>query len=319
MTMEPKDPTGSALVFPGMAPTRFTDVAKFMLINPHARGLLKSADEVLGYSLFDRYRAADGDYTEYAQVAFFLNCVALAQWAEQEYGMRPAAAAGPSFGSKAAAVFSGVLEFADAVRMTARMARVENDYFTREFQDAVTFSFTRTPWEKLEEVLAELDERGEWHDLSCHIDDDFYMVSLDGSNVEWMEKRLRSMGGMPLYTMRPPMHCGVFGPLRDRIAQEVLAELEFADPVLPVVADQDGSLLTTGEQVRQMILDGYVLPVRWPDVVATLRERLGVEQLYVCGPDSLFGRVRITTRSFADVVPVKPRTAMLPRRATAAA
>ena len=317
--MQPKDRTGSALVFPGMAPTRFTDVAKFMLINPHARGLLKTADEVLGYSLFDRYREADGDYTEYAQVAFFINSLALAQWAEQEYGMQPDAVAGPSFGSKAAAVFSGVLDFADAVRMTADMARVENDYFAQEFQDAVTFSFTRTSRENLDEVLAELDERGEWHDLSCHIDDDFYMISLDGSNVEWMGKRLRSLGGMPLYTMRPPMHCSVFGALRDRIEQEVLAGVGFADPALPVVADQDGSLLTTGGQVRQMILDGYVLPVRWPEVVATLRERLAVEQLYVCGPDSLFGRVRITTRSFDEVVSVKPRTAMLPRRTAAAA
>ncbi|MGW1507196.1 ACP S-malonyltransferase [Streptomyces mirabilis] len=318
MTTQPKPDTGSALVFPGMAPVRFADVAKFMLINPHARRLLQSADEALGYSLFDRYREAEGDYTEYAQVAFFVNCFALAHWAEQEYGIRPDAIAGPSFGSKAAAVFSGVLSFTDAVRMTATMARCENDYFSRQYQDAVTLSFTRTPRERLDEVLAELDDRSEWYDLSCHIDDDFYMVSLDAGSVEWMEKQLRSLGGMPLYTMRPPMHCSAFGALRDRIDTEVLADLTFADPTLPVVADQDGALLTTGEQVRRMLLDGYVLPVRWPQVVATLKERLGIDRMYVCGPDSLFGRVGITTRNF-DVVQANPRTAMLPRRAAVAA
>ncbi|MFR9800574.1 ACP S-malonyltransferase [Streptomyces sp. MS06] len=318
MTTQPQGQTGSALVFPGMAPTRFPDVAKFMLINPHARRLLKTADEVLGYPLFERYRESDGDYTEYAQVAFFVNCVALAHWGADEYGIRPDAVAGPSFGSKAAAVFSGVLSFADAVRMTAQMARCENDWFSREYRDAVTLSFTRTPREKLDEVLAELDARGEWYDISCHIDEDFYMVSLDGDSAEWMEKRLRSLGGMPLYTMRPPMHCRAFGALRDRVDEEVLSGLRFADPVLPVVADQDGALLTTGEQVRGMLLDGYVLPVRWPDVVATLRDRLGVGRIHVCGPDSLFGRVGITTRSF-DVVQANPRTAMLPRRAVVAA
>lgn len=318
MTTQPKPETGSALVFPGMAPVRFADVAKFMLINPHARRLLQTADEALGYSLFDRYREADGDYTEYAQVAFFVNCVALARWAEEEYGISPDAIAGPSFGSKAAAVFSGVLSFTDAVRMTAGMARCENDYFAREYRDAVTLSFTRTPRERLDEVLAELDDRDEWYDLSCHIDDDFYMVSLDAGSVEWMEKQLRSLGGMPLYTMRPPMHCSAFGALRDRIDEEVLAGLRFADPALPVVADQDGALLTTGKQVRQMLLDGYVLPVRWPEVVTTLKQRLGIERVYVCGPDSLFGRVGVTTRNF-DVVQANPRTAMLPRRAAVAA
>jgi [acyl-carrier-protein] S-malonyltransferase len=317
MTPQPMAEAPSALVFPGMAPARFADVARFMLINPYARRLLKAADEVLGYSLYDRYRDDDGEYTEYAQVAFFVNCVALAQWAEAEYGVRPEAVAGPSFGSKAAAVFSGVLGFSDAVRMTASMARCENDYFAREFKDAVTLSFTRTPRAELDVVLAELDERGDWYDISCHIDADFYMVSLDAAAAEWMEKRLRSVGGMPLYTMRPAMHSRVLGALRDRIGEEVLDGLSFADPVLPLVADQDGSVLTTGEQVRQMLLDGYVLPVRWPDVVATLKERLGVGRVYVCGPDSLFGRVGITTRTF-DVVPASPRTAMLPRRAAAA-
>ncbi|MFE0420625.1 ACP S-malonyltransferase [Streptomyces tendae] len=317
MTTQSELDTRSALVFPGMAPIRFADVAKFMLINSHARRLLRIADEALGYSLFDRYREADGDYTEYAQVAFFVNCVALAHWAEEEHGMSPDVIAGPSFGGKAAAVFSGVLSFSDAVRMTASMARCENDYFAREYRDAVTLSFTRTPREQLDEVLSELNDRGEWYDLSCHIDDDFYMVSLDGGSVEWMEKQLRSLGGMPLYTMRPPMHCSAFGALRDRIDAEVLAGLRFADPALPLVADQDGTVLTTGEQVRQMFLDGYVLPVRWPAVVDTLKERFDVGRMYVCGPDSLFGRVGVTTRNF-DVVPANPRTAMRPRRAVVA-
>ncbi|MFF6999932.1 ACP S-malonyltransferase [Streptomyces sp. NPDC008313] len=318
MTTQAQPDTGSALVFPGMAPTRFPDVAKFMLINPHARRLLRIADDALGYSLFDRYREADGDYTEYAQVAFFVNCVALAHWAQEEHGLRPDVCAGPSFGSKAAAVFSGVLDFADAVRMTARMARCENEYFAREYRDAVTLSFTRTPRAQLDEVLAELDARGEWYDISCHIDDDFYMVSLDSGSVEWMEKQLRSLGGMPLYTMRPPMHCAAFGPLRDRIEDEVLAGLTFADPTLPVVADQDGAVLTTGDGIRRMLLDGYVLPVRWPDVVTTVKERFGVGTMYVCGPDSLFGRVGCTTRNF-EVVHASPRAAMLPRRAAAVA
>jgi [acyl-carrier-protein] S-malonyltransferase len=308
--MEPEAPT--AIVFPGMGPTPFADVARFMLINPHARALLAIAEDTLGYPLFERYRDGAGDYTEYSQVAFLVNCLALAYWAEESMGARPDFCAGPSFGGKAAAVYSGVLDLPQAVWLTAQLARREEEYFATEHRDVVTLSFTRTPPERLAEVLGELDGLGEWHDISCYIDEDFYMVSLRRDRVDWFQERLRSFGGFPLYTMDPPMHCRAFGPLRDRIEREVFAELRLADPDLPVVADQDGELLTSAEGVRRMLLDGYVAPVRWPSVVATLR-RLGVGRLYVSGPDSLFGRVGCTTRAF-DVVPVNPRAALRPRR-----
>ena len=52
--------TGTALVFPGMGPSPFAEVGKFMLANPLARELFAEADEVLGYSLVDRFRRGRG-------------------------------------------------------------------------------------------------------------------------------------------------------------------------------------------------------------------------------------------------------------------
>lgn len=305
----------TAIIFPGMGPCRFEDMAKFMLINPFARKLFASADETLGYSLFDRYRDAEGDYSEYAQIAFFVNCLALGYWAEDTLDADPRIVAGPSFGSKAAAVFSGALSFPEAVWLTAELARAENEYFSREHQDIVTHSFVRTPEDQLALILKEFDEQGEWYDISCYIDHDFYMLSLRSGLVEDLKARLRSAGGMSLYTMRPPMHSAVFAPLRDKVEQDVFSGLRFTDPRLPVVADQDGSVLTTGDGVRKMMLDGYVLPVRWPDVVAGLKNQ-GVGKVFVCGPDTLFGRVACTTQNF-EVVSANPRLATQPRRRAA--
>ena len=302
----------TAIVFPGMGPSRFQDVAKFMLVNPLARRLVAEADEALGYCLFDRYRDDDADYSEYAQVAFLVTCLAMAQWAEKTHGARPQVCAGPSFGAKAAAVYSGALAFPDAVRMTARMARCEQEYFAGRHTDVVTHSFTRVPAQRLAEVLGELDDRGEWYELSCHIDEDFHMVSLREGSLDWFQRRLRALGGFPLYTMRPPMHCAAFGELRDQVEQEIIGVLDFAEPRIPVIADQDGAVRDTADGVRGMLLDGIVAPVRWPQVVATL-QRLGVATLYVAGQDSIFGRVGCTTRSF-DVVAVNPRLAMKPQR-----
>lgn len=302
----------TAVVFPGMGPAPFAEVARFMLVNRQARRLLAEADEVLGYSVVDRYQEHGGVYSEYAQIAFLVNCLALLEWAEETLGVRPQVCAGPSFGSKAAAVRSGALAFADAVRMTAALSHCEDAWFADHFSDVVTQSFVRVPEERLAELLAELDEQREWHELSCHVDDDFWMLSLRERCLDGFRERVRAVGGMPLYTMRPPMHCRSFGGLRDLVEAEVIGRLEFRDPALPIVADQDGAVLTTGEQVRTLLLDGYVRTVRWPGVVATLK-RLGVGRVCVAGPDGMFGRVPCTTRNF-EVTAVDPRTAMLPRR-----
>ncbi|PZG51950.1 ACP S-malonyltransferase [Spongiactinospora gelatinilytica] len=305
----------AAVVFPGMGPMPFSDVGRFMLRDPIAGELVAEADDVLGYPLLDRYSKTEGDYSEYAQVAFLINCLALARWAEERFELAPVACAGPSFGGKTAAAYAGCLPFRDAVLMTAGLARLMEEYFATEHADLVTHSFARAPRERLEELLAELDGRGDWHDLACHVDDDFFMVSLRADVLEWFEGRLRAMGALPLYTMRPPMHSALFAPLRARAEEEVIGPLEFADPTLPVVSDHDGSLIATGAGVRSLLLDGFVRAMRWPGVVDALQE-LGVTQVCVAGPDGLFGRVRRTTRNF-EVLAATPKLAMRPAAAKA--
>jgi [acyl-carrier-protein] S-malonyltransferase len=209
-------------------------------------------------------------------------------------------------------VYSGALPFPEAGRVTASLAHCMADFFATEHQDVVTHSFVRTPETKLAEVLDELSAKGEWHDISCYIDTDFFMVSIHERNLDWLKAKLRGIGGLSLYTMRPPLHSSAFGALRRKAEDEVLGALPFQNPLLPVVADQDGTVLTTGEQIRTMLLDSIVAPLRWPDVVVSL-EKLGVGTVLVAGPDSLFGRVRCTTSRF-DVVAVNTRLALQPRR-----
>ncbi|SNB91083.1 [acyl-carrier-protein] S-malonyltransferase [Streptomyces sp. PgraA7] len=311
------DSGATAMVFPGMGPASFSEVGRFLVTNRQVRELLAEADDTLGYSLVDRFRRTEGDYSEYAQIAFLVNCVALARWAEQSLGVAPRICTGASFGEKSVAAYSGALDFADAVRMTAGLARCMDEYFRTEHTGVVTHSFVRIPRERLDEILAELDERGEWHEISCHIDHDFFMLTLHERNSAWLEGRLRAVGALPLYAMRPPMHATAFEGLRSKAEEEVIGGLTFHDPALPVVADQDGTVLTTGDEVRTMLLESFVRPLRWPDVIASLQNQ-GVTRVCVAGPDSLFGRVGTTTRAF-EVVAATPRLALQPRPRGAAA
>ncbi|MFE1802235.1 MULTISPECIES: ACP S-malonyltransferase [unclassified Streptomyces] len=307
----------SAIVFPGIGPTRFADSARFLVAHPVARRFVAEADRVLGHSLVDRYREAEargdqGAFPEPARLAFLVSCLALAQSAVAEHGVEPVACTGASFGGTAAAVQSGALPFSEAVTMTAEWGRRVEAYFTREHRDVVTQSFARVPADRLAEIRAELDARGEWNEVACHVDHDFHLLSVREDSLEWLQKRLRAAGGLPLYVMRPPMHSALFGALRQEIAAEVVADVEFSDPETVVVSDHDGSLVRTAAGVRDLLLDATTRTVRWPAVVDTLKG-LGVERVHVAGQDALWSRVDVMTEAF-EVVALRPDTAMRPRR-----
>lgn len=280
----------TAVVFPGMGPS--VQVAKYLLVNRYGRDLLARADDVLGYPLIERYRTEAGAYSEPAQVLFVLACLTFAQSIEDS----PDLVAGPSFGGRATAAYTGVLEVDETIWLTARLARLMSAYFTAHHTGVVTHSFVRVPESELRPILTELT----WHEISGQIDDDFFMVSTRTEQLEWLKRRLAAVGGLSLYTMWPPMHASVFADLRDRVDDEIFAKLTWSKPAVPVVADQDGSIRDTGDGVRTMLLDGFVRAVRWPSVVTTLRQA-GVRTVHVAGPDGMFTRVPGITRNFSVV------------------
>jgi [acyl-carrier-protein] S-malonyltransferase len=287
-----------------MGPSGYDDMGKFVATNPCVRRLRRIADSVLGYPLMDSYRVAGADYSEPAQIAFLISCLALIEQAHDTLDAEPVACAGPSFGGKAAVAYSGVLPVDETILLVARLARCEEEYFKTEHQDVITQSIARTPSTALQEILDSMAERNEWHDISCHIDEDFYMVSMREASRDLFLKAVRAAGGLPLYAMRPPMHSSAFGALRRKAEDEILGDLPFSDPRLPIIADHDGSVVTTADGVRAMLLDSFVRAVRWPQVVHSMKE-LDVTKVYIPGPDRLFGRVRCTTQHFV-VVPIKP-------------
>jgi [acyl-carrier-protein] S-malonyltransferase len=301
---EKTEPVKTGIVFPGMGPWGYGDLGRFMATNPHARRLRRTADAALGYPLMDRYRTAGADYSEFSQIAFLISCLALMEQASDTLDTESAACAGPSFGGKAAIAYSAALPVAEAIVLAARLARCEEEYFATEHEDVLTQSIARTPGPVLAEILDSMAQRNEWYDISCHIDEDFFMVSMREASRDVFLKEVRAAGGLPLYAMRPPMHSSAFGALRRKAEDEVIGDLPLSDPCLPIIADHDGSVVTTAEGVRAMLLDSFVRAVQWPRVVHAMKE-LDVTKIYIPGPDSLFGRVRCTTQHFA-VVPIKP-------------
>ncbi|RKT54481.1 ACP S-malonyltransferase [Saccharothrix australiensis] len=299
----------TAMVFPGMAPSGFATLGKFLVLDRFARERVAEASEVLGYPLLARLRADGEDgYSADAQVAFVVSCLALADRAEQVRGVRADVVACPSFGQKAAAVYTGALSFADAVRFTVDLARCEEEYFAGS--DLVTHCVVRVPEEAFHDVLRGMAERGEWYDVSGHLDRGFHLVSLSERHLDAFIADIRAAGGYSMHTMRPPVHAAAFTPLRHKAEAEVFTRYTIGAPRIPVVADQDGALVETADAMRTMLLDTFDRAIRWPDVVAGLR-RLDVGTVVFAGQDNLFHRLDVTAEAFR-VVALNPKNALLP-------
>ncbi|WP_285633079.1 ACP S-malonyltransferase [Lentzea sp. NBRC 102530] len=302
----------TAIVFPGMGPSSFADVGRYMVLDRYARRRLAAADEALGYSVLERFRGADDEYSEATQIAFLINSVALADRAVDVMGLSPDVCVGPSFGQKAATAFVGSLPFADVVRMTAELARCEEEFFSTQYSDVVTQSFVRAPKERTMEILAEMEARGEWHEISGFLDSDFYFVSVRESFLDDFKQRIRAAGGYSMYSMRPPVHARAFGDLRRKAEDEVFSRYEVAAPRMPVIADQNGAVVTSADDMRTMLLDTFDQPINWPDVVSGLQAE-GVSELWFTGADNLFHRLHCTTKNFR-VTAVTPKTALKPAK-----
>ncbi|MFD4636355.1 ACP S-malonyltransferase [Lentzea sp. NPDC058436] len=302
----------TAVVFPGMGPSSFGDVGRFMTISPFARRRVAQADAALGYSLLDELRSGPDEYNAAQQIGFLVNSVAMADWMEKSLGLRPDVCVGSSFGERAAVAYSGALPFGEVVALTAELARCELDYFREEHKDLVSQLVVRTPQERLDDVLATMSQDGEWHEVSGYFDPGVHLVTMHEEHLDAFKRRISERGGYSLTTMRPAAHAGVLAPLRARLRDEVFRKVSFSAPEIPIISDQDGSLISDGAGVGALLEASTDSPVHWGHI----RDRLvgeGLTTICVAGPDYLLHRLSLLKDDF-DVVTAGPKDALKPRR-----
>ncbi|MEV6710434.1 acyltransferase domain-containing protein [Lentzea sp. NPDC051208] len=302
----------TAVVFPGMGPSKFGDVGRFMTVSPFARRRLAEADAALGYSLLDELRSGPDEYSAAQQIAFLVNSVAMADWMEKSLGFRPDMCVGSSFGERAAVAYSGAMPFAEVVRLTAELARCELDYFREEHRDLVSQLVVRTPQERLDDILTTMSQDDEWHEISGYFDDTVHLVTMHEKHLEAFKRKISDCGGYSLTTMRPAAHARVLAPLRARMREEVFGKFSFAATTTPIISDQDGSLISGGAEVGAMLEASTVNPVHWGHIHDRMVSE-GLTRICVAGPDFLIHRLGILRKNF-DVVTAGPKDALKSRR-----
>lgn len=291
----------SAVLFPGLAPAGYAVIGDFLARDPAGRRRVAEADEVLGYPLLDAFRAGGiGDW-QAADCAYLACLAALADHLPDD---PPVVCAGLSFGGFGAAVYSGGLDYRDAVRVVAESAAEQARFLAARPEPAGCLFFYRVDRRAVAEIVDGLRAEGRWVELAADLGLDVYGVSADLSTLELVRRRVADRGGAAIYTMDRPQHCAMLTGLRDHLAATVYPTVRFRPPRVPVVSDVDGSTVDDPVALRRMLLLGWSEPVV-TDVAVTALTAHGVERIYLVGPQTMFPRL---LGDRFEVVQVSPET-----------
>lgn len=291
-----------AIYFPGLVPTTFPGIAGFLTGNEFARHRLRVADEVLGYSLIDAYEKADVYDWEVFEAGFMALSLALADWAAAHLDLEPLVYGGQSFGAIIGAVYGGVLDYPDALRLVRESTRVELDYFGGLAEPVGCFFFYRLASPVVDRLVAQCLAEGHRVQGSIYLDNSVHGVSGTMTGLERFRELVAAEGGHAFYLMNRAEHCPMVMELRQRLEAGVYRRFEWHRSPLPMLSDVTGQLLTEPGEVMADLLDGWVTPVHWSTVVEGIRAS-GADRAFIIGPRNMFSRLTGNSVPTAIVTP----------------
>lgn len=239
---------------------------------PVARDTFAEADEALGFpisKLIFEGPAEDLKLTENTQPAILTASIATLRVLAL-HGIEPSIAAGHSLGEWSAHVAAGTITFADAVRsVKARGAAMQ--LAVPAGQGAMAAILALDP-AQVEEICRQATEETGLTVSAANLNSPGQTVISGALAAVEKASALAKAAGAKRAVMLPvsaPFHCALMQPAQEEVAR-VLGELTLTDPRIPVAANITGGLVTTADEVRDVLTRQVTGAVRWIDCMKTL-------------------------------------------------
>ncbi len=243
---------------------------------PAARALMDEAAALLpdGFFplLFDGPAETLAD-TRHAQPALVTVGVAAAAHL-QTLGIAPSGCAGHSVGEIPALVVSGVLSFADAIRITVERARLMSEDVPPGGMAAVIGLPAGDIAPLLPEEVGIANFNGPGQTI----------ISGTKAGLELAALALKKGGAKRVLPLKVsgPFHSQFMIPAA-KIFAEFLTKFDFAAPAVPFVSSVSGGGETDPERIRELLAQQLYSPVRWTEVM----EYIGTGAALEVGPGSV--------------------------------
>jgi [acyl-carrier-protein] S-malonyltransferase len=258
----------SACLFPGQG-AQFVGMGSSVLEQcPSTGRLFDAAKEILGYDLADvcfSGPAEQLDKTNVSQPALYVCSLAALEMLRQQSPETVAGfthAAGLSLGEYTALVFSGVMSFADGLRVVK--VRGEAMQAAADANPSGMVSALMLKPEQVEQVRMEASAAGKlW--IANYLCPGNTVLSGEKPSCEAAVTAIEAAGGKPI----PLAVAGAFHtPLMDSACAKLEAALKdvaMQPPRIPVVSNVDAQPHSDPDEIRQLLVRQVVQPVRWED------------------------------------------------------
>jgi len=260
-----------AFVFPGQGAQAVGMGKDAYDASAAAKDIFDRADAALGFALSKTIFGGPEDelrQTALTQPALLTTSVALLEIYKAQ-GVKPDFVAGHSLGEYSALVAAGVLGFEDAVRLVrSRGLFMEQAVPGGQGAMAAVLGAEREPLAALCRDITASVGLVELANVNCPGQ---IVVSGTAAGVAAVGERGKEAGAKRVVPLEVsgPFHSSLMQPAADRLAGE-LAKAEFRDAEVPVVANVNALPVTSGAEIRELLVRQVVSPVLWEETVRWL-------------------------------------------------
>ncbi len=261
-----------AFLFPGQGSQKVGMGSDLLEVRPDVFDrYFAAADEAAGVPV--RQYALEGPAeslteTNVAQPALFALSLAVLEVA-RELGVTADVVAGHSLGEYTASVAAGALSFEDGIRLVAERGRLMAG--AQDERPGAMAAIIGLPLEALTELCAQASRT---HGLVAPANLNTptqIVVSGEVAGVEAVVEAAPTAGAEKAVRLQvgAAFHSKLMEPAQARMA-ELMADITWREPDVPMASNASGRLVTTADEVRQALIAQIASPVRWVDCVEAL-------------------------------------------------
>jgi [acyl-carrier-protein] S-malonyltransferase len=282
--------TKSALVFPGQGSQSVGMGQALSAASPAAAAVFAAADAALDESISAlawNGPAADLDRTENAQPALLSASIAYLaavreRWAALGIGEPPIAfAAGHSMGQYSAFVATEVISLADAVRLVRERGRLMQA--SGSGRDGAMAAILGLDDAQFPALVERASAKGIFGVANRNAPGQV-VVSGERAAIDAAAEIARELGARKAIVL--PVSVAAHSPLMAEAAEgmrRVLADIDFRDPSIPLLANAGARSITTADEARAELVDHLTAGVDWVAAVERMAAA-GVDTFIEVGP-----------------------------------
>lgn len=296
-----------AFVFPGQGSQKMGMLAELADQHSVVQETFAEASQVLGYDLWELSQHGPQEamnMTERTQPLLLTSSVAIWRIWQAKGGDRPALMAGHSLGEWSALVCSGVLGFADAVKLVQLRGK-----YMQEVVPAGVGSMAAVIGLDDDAIIQCCQEAEQGEVVSAVNFNSPGQVVIAGhvGAVDRAIELCKSQGAkkaMPL-AVSAPFHSSLLKPAADRLAED-MAAVTFLEPEIAIVHNVNAQTQRDPVAIKQLMIEQIYHPVLWVDCVKALAAA-GITGAVEAGPGKvLSGLIKRIDRSVVAVASDTP-------------